>query len=111
MDALIKKLIHNLKIVNPNKIILLGSHARGDFDDDSDIDLVVILDIDRIPESYDKKLDLKIKVRDSIYELSRQMPIDLIVYTNGEFEQLRKQQTSFYNEIIDTGKLIYEKTG
>ena len=29
---------------NPDKIILFGSYARGDFDDDSDLDLLVIKD-------------------------------------------------------------------
>ena len=64
-----------------------------------------------IPETYDKKLEIKVQVRDSIYELSRQMTIDLVVYTKAEFKLLEDLRTSFYNEIIDTGKVIYEKAG
>lgn len=109
MEKFLNEIIRNLLIVNPLKIILFGSYANSGFDKESDVDLVVILDTEIIPDTYDQKLELKVQVRDSIYELSRQMPIDLIVYTNGEFEVLKKQRTSFYNEIIDTGKILYEK--
>lgn len=98
-------------MVNPSKIILFGSYAKGFFDDESDLDLVVILNTDMVPDSYDKKLEIKVQVRDSIYELSRQMPIDLVVYTDGEFKMLETLKTSFYNEIMETGKVIYEKAG
>lgn len=109
MEDILNKIVHNLQKVNPLKIILFGSYAKGDFNEESDIDLVVILDTETIPDTYDHKLELKVQVRDSIYELSRQMAIDLVVYTNGEFEFLKKQKTSFYNEIMDTGRIIYEK--
>jgi len=62
-------------------------------------------------EIYDKKLEIKVQVRDSIYELSRQKAIDLVVYTKAEFKLLEDLRTSFYNEIVDTGKVIYEKAG
>ena len=97
--------------MEPLKIILFGSYAKGHFDEGSDLDLVVILNSEMIPETYDKKLEIKVQVRDSIYELSRQMAIDLIVYTKAEFKLLEKLRTSFYNEIIDTGTVIYEKAG
>jgi uncharacterized protein len=109
MQNYLNEIIHNLLIVNPLKVILFGSYATYKFNKESDIDLVVILDTENIPETYDQKLELKVQVRDSIYELSRKIPIDLIVYTNGEFEVLKKLQTSFFNEIMDTGKILYEK--
>ena len=109
IDLFLDKIIRNLQIVKPSKIILFGSYAKGVFDEESDIDLVVILNTEMVPDTYDKKLEIKVQVRDSIYELSRQMPIDLVVYTNGEFNLLKSQRTSFYNEIMDTGKVIYEK--
>ncbi len=111
MEKFLNEIVNNLLTLKPLKVILFGSYA-GDIDrndTESDIDLIVILDIKTIPETYDHKLELKVQVRDSIYDLSRQKPIDLIVYTNGEFEYLKKQRSSFYNEIIETGKILYEK--
>ncbi len=109
MESFFDKIVCNLQVVNPLQIILFGSYAKGRVDEESDIDLVVILDLDLIPKTYDQKLALKVQVRESIYELSRQKPIDLTIYTRGEFEHLKKNRTSFYNEIMDTGKLLYEK--
>ena len=111
IDFILNKVIQNLQIVNPSKVILFGSYAKGVFDEESDLDLVVILNTEMIPETYDKKLEIKVQVRDSIYELSRQIAIDLVVYTKGEFKMLKDLQTSFYNEIMNTGKVIYEKAG
>jgi len=111
MDEIIKEIIENLQKIKPLKIILFGSYAKDRYDEESDIDLIVILDTDIIPKNYNQKLDLKVEVRDCIYDLSRKIPIDLVVYTNGEFELIKKNRTSFYNEIENTGKIIYEKAG
>lgn len=111
MDEIIKEIVENLQKIKPLKIILFGSYAKERFDEESDIDLIVILDTDIIPENYNQKLDLKVEVRDCIYDVSRKIPIDLVVYTNGEFELIKKNRTSFFNEIETTGKTIYEKAG
>ena len=111
IDLFLNEIIQNLQIVNPSKVILFGSYAKGVFNEESDLDLVVILNTEMVPETYDKKLEIKVQVRDSIYELSRQMAIDLVVYTKGEFNLLKTLGTSFYNEIMNTGKVIYEKAG
>lgn len=109
MDNILNKIIKNLQKIDPRKVFLFGSYANGSFHEESDIDLVVILDTDIVPATYDQKLDLKVQVRESIYELSRDVDIDLVVYTHGEFEILRQKGTSFYNEIITNGKMLYEK--
>lgn len=109
MEELLNEVIVRLQSIDPFKIILFGSYASGTYNEQSDIDLVVVLDMKKIPETYEEKLELKVKVRDCIYELSRRMPIDLVVYTNGEFEVLKERKTSFYNEIMAYGKVIYEK--
>jgi len=111
IELFLKKVIENLKTVDPEKVFLIGSYADGSFSEESDIDLVVILDTNKIPDSYDEKLELRVSVRDSIYDLSREFPIDLIIYTRGEFDKLSCLKTSFYNEIIRTGKVVYEKAG
>jgi predicted nucleotidyltransferase len=111
MEDFLDEIVKNLLSMEPSKIILFGSYASGTYDGQSDIDLVVVLDTKETPETFDEKLELKVKVRDCIYELSRRMPIDLVVYTYGEFEVLQNRKTSFYNEIMGSGKIIYEKAG
>ena len=57
MADIFDEIIQNLKKINPLRIILFGSYAKGQLDEESDIDLVVIVDTDVIPESYDQKLE------------------------------------------------------
>jgi hypothetical protein len=37
------------------------------------------------------------------------MPIALIVYTKPEYEIIANSQNSFFNEIKNNGKILYEK--
>ncbi len=70
---------------------------------------MVILDSDKVSEFYEDKLKNKIIVRKSIYELSKKIPIDLLVYTKAEYEILLQNESSFIKEIEETGKKLYEK--
>jgi len=105
----IPEIIKNIRQIEPYKIILFGSYADGSFSEDSDLDLIVILDSSEIAKNYDEKMRNKLLVRRSIYELSRKVPVDLVVYTKGEYDIISKSGNSFYNEIKNTGKTLYEK--
>jgi hypothetical protein len=69
----------------------------------------VILDSPDIAKNYDEKMKNKLLVRRKIYELSREVPIDLVVYTKGEYHIISESKSSFYNEIEKQGKILYEK--
>ena len=105
----IPEIIKILKQINPYKIILFGSYANGIFSEDSDIDLIVVLDSSEIAKNYEEKMKNKLLVRRYLYELSKKVAIDLVVYTKGEFEIISNNENSFYNEIKNTGKILYEK--
>ncbi|MEW5815847.1 MAG: nucleotidyltransferase domain-containing protein [Spirochaetota bacterium] len=109
MNEIIAEIIQNLKKINIKYLILFGSYATNSYDDESDIDLVVVLDSEEISQSYEQKLEKKMLVRDCIYEQSRKKAIDLIVYTNAEYNIIKKNGASFYHEIKETGKILYEK--
>ena len=109
MNEFIEDIIKNLQEIDIKSIILFGSYANGTNTNDSDIDLVVVLDSDAISNSFEEKMNNKLRVRNCIYELSRKVAIDLIVYTNAEFNIIKENNTSFYNEIMETGKVLYEK--
>ncbi len=105
----LNNIISNIKKLNPFKIILFGSYASGVFLEDSDLDLLVVLDSPEISKGYDEKMKNRLLVRNSIYELSKKIAIDLLVFTRAEYEIIAKNETSFYNEIMDTGRVLYEK--
>ena len=105
----IDSIISSLKKIDPFKVILLGSTAQDKTHADSDIDLVVILDTDTLPKSYDEKLENKVKVRDAILKISMEIPVDLLVYSRSEYNKFLELNSTFAKEIQRTGKVLYEK--
>ena len=102
-------IVSSLLTCDPYRIVLFGSHALGTEETGSDIDLLVILDSEVISQTYEERMKRRLIVRDSIQEINRQIPIDLIVYTKAEYELLQRYGTSFLNEIERLGKTLYEK--
>lgn len=50
MDEILTKTVNKFKGIfqdSLKSVILYGSYARGDFDDESDIDVIVLVDLDR----------------------------------------------------------------
>jgi len=94
-------IIEDLKKYEPEKIILFGSFARGEIDEYSDIDLVIIKNekkpfIERLGE-------VIMYIRKELY------PVDILVYTPDEFEEMKKNSNPFIEEVLKDGKVIYEK--
>lgn len=104
----IQQLKESLKELNPYLIMLFGSYAWGTPHKDSDIDLLVVTNDDFIPENYDEKLKLSLKVKRQIYEINKQVAIDLIVYTKPMYQRFIELQSSFSHEILSKGIILYE---
>jgi predicted nucleotidyltransferase len=100
-----------LEEIEPYKIILFGSVAMGNSDEESDIDLIVVLDSEKISQNYEEKMYNKMLVRKAIRDISAEIPIDLLVYTKKEFEIIMNNKNSFFKEIELQGKVLYEKAG
>lgn len=83
----------------PEKIILFGSAARGQFDADSDADFLII------------KKETPLYGADRIRELSRMIDrniaVDLLVYRPEEFEQRLKMGDPFLKAILKDGRVLY----
>lgn len=62
--------------------------VKGNVTEDSDIDLVIITDSDKLFESFEERLKEKIKFRNLILDLSKTTPIDLLF--------LQKRNLKFY---------------
>ncbi len=110
-DDIISELVESLKVIDPYKIYLFGSHASGNSDEESDVDIVVILDEFIIPADYSEKMKRKLLVRRALYNLSRKIQIDIVVYTRGEFKEISELKTSFYNTLKSDGFVLYQKAG
>ena len=105
----IRQIADALKQIDPYKIILFGSVAAGNLHEDSDIDILIVLNNETIPKSYDEKMKLKLSVRRALREINKQVSIDALTYTKKEYELILNNKNSFFREIDSTGRTIYER--
>ena len=100
MDPYLDEIVHVLKRYEPERIILFGSRARGEADEYSDYDLVVIKRTDR---------PFLERLRDMVPYLVRlSCPVDILVYTPEEFEQMG--ETGLGWVVKREGVTLYERS-
>lgn len=97
----IQWLLDDLKGYQPEKIILFGSAARGDTDEYSDLDVVIIKRTDE--RFVQRGIDAARLIRANVGA------IDLLVYTPEEFERMRDDENPFIERVLTEGKVLYEK--
>ena len=88
---------------DPDRIILFGSYALGNANNDSDIDLLVIknTNLPRHRRSFDIQKSL----------IGSMIPMDILVYTQKEFELESQEKYSFLSTALKTSKILYERKG
>ncbi|MEI7990062.1 MAG: nucleotidyltransferase domain-containing protein [Chloroflexota bacterium] len=90
-----------LSVCQPQKIILFGSYARGDYGPDSDLDLLVIMD--GIESNRAESNRLRRALRGLL------TPIDILVATTEQIERHRQTIGLIYRPALEEGKVIYEQ--
>ncbi len=105
-----RRLIESLKCVDPQKVILFGSHAYGDARSDSDIDLLVVTQDDFLPKDFKEKNVLYLRVSEALTEIEKQIPIDLIVHTKVMHQRFIEMGGMFSRKVMSEGEVLYEKT-
>ncbi|MDO9040601.1 MAG: nucleotidyltransferase domain-containing protein, partial [Bacteroidota bacterium] len=86
-NTYIQQLKEKLKELNPYRVFLFGSYAYGTPHIDSDIDLLVVTNDEFIPQTFQEKTNLYISISEHILNISKQVPVDLIVYTLPMYKQ------------------------
>ncbi len=79
------------KILSVKEVYLYGSFAKGELHEGSDIDLVIVGDF---KEGFFDRIGKIMDLTD--------LPIEPLVYTTQEFEELKKLQNPFIMEILKT---------
>jgi uncharacterized protein len=87
----------------PEKIILYGSYAYGQPNEDSDIDLFIIKETDK------RRIDRFVEVSEIIYDPQRHISIQPMVYTPGELEERLALGDDFVKDILTRGEIIYAR--
>lgn len=83
----------------PKKIILFGSYAYGQPNEDSDVDLLVILPFEEMP------VQKAISIRQ---QMNYPFSLDLMARTPTQIQQRLEMGDFFIQDIITRGKVLYE---
>lgn len=92
-----------VKTYNPLAIYLFGSYAWGTPTEDSDLDLLIIVD-----KSDEKSYKRPIAGYDALFGMG--IAKDLLVYTKEEFDRRSHEITTLEYKIKKEGELIYART-
>lgn len=91
-----------VKTYNPITIYIFGSYAWGHPSEDSDLDLLIIVD-----KSNERPIKRSIKGYKALWGLG--ISKDIIVYTTSEFESATQKEMSLFHKIKTSGKIIHAK--
>ncbi len=98
-EVRIRRLLKALRVYRPEQVYLFGSWARGEEDELSDLDVVVI-----------KRTTTPFF--DRLREVGALLPaglgaVDVLVYTPEEFAAMRKDGNAFAEMIAEEARLVY----
>jgi len=87
----------------PDKVILFGSCGRGDFSEDSDVDLLIVKETSKRP------LDRMREVYELVYSPDHYLALDPLVYTPKELTRRLALGDFLIQEIMEEGRVLYER--
>jgi len=106
---LIDEMTERLKELKPYKVILFGSYAKGTATKDSDLDVLVVLDSNDFAKTFKEQNARYLLASNAVREINYKIPMDILVYSVAEYNYISEQNTLFFREIKNTGKILYEK--
>lgn len=84
----------------PQMVLLFGSMADGETTERSDLDLVIIKETDqRFPD----------RIKEVMQLLKPKVGVDILVYTPAEFARLSQERAFMRDEVMEKGKVLYER--
>ena len=103
VDPAIKKMVRRIvRQFHPERVILFGSHARGEGGPDSDVDLLVVMPVEG------RKLEKQLEIRKSLHGI--RMPVDIIVSTPEEFGWRQEIVGTIEYPAVKEGKVLYARS-
>ncbi|MBI1879342.1 MAG: nucleotidyltransferase domain-containing protein [Chloroflexi bacterium] len=98
LEEVTKRIVEEL---NPQRIIVFGSHAYGQPTPDSDVDLLIVMESDERPATRAMRVSKLLR--------PRLFPMDILVRTPEEIQQRLEMGDYFIQEIMERGQVLYER--
>jgi predicted nucleotidyltransferase len=97
----IRRYVRDLaRAFEPERVVLFGSYAEGQPTEDSDVDLLVVMD------HKGRDVEQAFAIRRAI---PRTFPLDLVVRTPSGLRRRLGEKDTFLTSIWRTGKTLYER--
>ena len=99
LDEMVRRIAEGFKL---QRIILFGSHARGDATEDSDYDLLIIA------PSSEPRWRRSVPIYEALMGL--RVAKDIVWWTEEEVAEWQAVRNHFVNSAISEGRVVYEAT-
>ena len=87
---------------HPERVILFGSHARGEAGPDSDVDLLVVMPLEGL--KHKKQVEIRVALHDI------RIPKDIIVTTPEDFAWRKDVVGTVEYPAVREGKVLYARS-
>ena len=87
-------------VASPRKIVLFGSRARGDGDEDSDYDLLVVKD--KVKSHQDDSHQIRVAL------MALPIFVDVLLRSSEEDKQKQQLQIGLQKSLMEEGVVLYE---
>lgn len=94
-----------VKKVNPSKVILFGSTARDETNEDSDLDLLII-EKEKFSKERSRRKELQ-SIRQLL--MKYRIPKDILLYDEEEIDYWKDSTNHIIARCLKEGKILYER--
>ena len=98
LDAMVSRIV---SVFQPEKVILFGSLSRGDAGPDSDVDLLVVAEVEG------SRRQMAVEMRMTLSDIS--VPKDIVILTPEEMDAYRNVVGHIAYTASREGKVLYER--
>ena len=98
LDEIVQRIVEGF---DPQRIILFGSWARGSAGPDSDVDLLIVMEVEGSKRQKATEIDMAL--------VGIPVPIDLIIATPVDLERSLDSIASIIAPAVREGKVLYER--
>ena len=102
-DKIKKEIIGKISAKKPHKVFLFGSHAYGIPGRESDVDLLVVIDKEGIPKSYQEKSENYLEISRLLRDINKKISMDILVMTKTQWYEFINKKSGFSREILSRG--------